>query len=88
MDKALACPGVFRILTAADIPGLNDAAFSFGPPDKVPDHIFVPVGGRVAFHSQPLALVLADSAEKARAAAKLVEVRNQIAVTQLNVTKA
>lgn len=64
-----------HIITAEDVPGTNDAGFYLGPPDSVPDYIFVPKGGRVAFHSQPLALVLADTPQQARAAAKLVEVR-------------
>jgi len=71
---AQAVPGVIAVLTAADIPGTNDSAFYFGPPDAAaPDTVFVPLGGRVRFHSQPLALVVATSTEIAQMAAKLVE---------------
>lgn len=71
---AKALPGVVYVLTAADIPGSNDSAYSLGPPDSVaPDTVFVPLGGRVLFHSQPLALVVGISSEVARRAAKLVE---------------
>jgi len=71
---AQAVPGVIAVLTAAEIPGTNDSAFYFGPPDAAaPDTVFVPLGGRVRFHSQPLALVVATSTEIAQMAAKLVE---------------
>ena len=74
IDKALALPGVVSVLTAEAIPGLNDSGYYFGPPDVVPDHIFVPIGGRVQFHCQPVALVLAQSQALAQRAAKLVQV--------------
>ena len=61
-------------MTASDIPGVNDAGFYFGPPDTVPDTVMVPIGGRVQFHSQPVALVVATSQHLAERAAKLVSV--------------
>lgn len=71
---AQAVPGVVAVLTSADVPGTNDSAFYFGLPDAAaPDTVFVPLGGRVRFHSQPLALVVATSTEIAQMAAKLVE---------------
>lgn len=72
-EAARAVPGVVAVLTAADVPGENDSAYYFGPPDSVPDTVLVPVGGRVQFHSQPVALVVAASAAVARRAAALVE---------------
>jgi hypothetical protein len=74
VDKAKASPGVVAVLTAADIPGVNDSGYYFGPPDSVPDYVLVPEGQSVAFHSQPVALVLADSPSAAQRAARLVEV--------------
>jgi len=74
VSAAKAMPGVVAVLTAADVPGTNDCAFYFGSPDvAAPDTVFVPLGGRVRFHSQPLALVVATSTKKAQMAAKLVE---------------
>lgn len=74
VSAAKAMPGVVAVLTAADIPGTNDCAFYFGSPDAAaPDTVFVPLGGRVRFHSQPLALVVATSTGNAQMAAKLVE---------------
>ncbi|GGJ70796.1 xanthine dehydrogenase molybdopterin binding subunit [Deinococcus aquiradiocola] len=63
---ALAVPGVVRVLTAADVPGVNDAGVKHDEP-LFPD--------LVQFHGQALCWVLADSEEAARrgAAAVLVE---------------
>lgn len=62
-------PGVVRVLTAADIPGVNDAGTRHDQP------LLPYVGGpEVMFHSQPVAWVLADTLEQARCAASEVTV--------------
>lgn len=62
---ALALPGVARVLTAADVPGLNDAGINGDEP------IFPT---EVCYYGQAVAWVLADSLETARQAADAVEV--------------
>ncbi len=59
-------PGVFRVLTAADIPGENQIG------GIIPDE---PLLAEDAFHfnGQPIAMVLADSEDEARAALSLIE---------------
>ena len=59
-----------RVFTAADIPGDNN----FIPPgcSARTQYIFLPVGERVQFAGQALALVVADTERHARAAARAV----------------
>jgi len=65
LAAARAAPGVVAVLAAADIPGANNIA---GPGKEEP--LF---GTReVLFAGQPLALVVADTLDRARAAAALV----------------
>lgn len=64
---AAAAPGVHRVLTAADVPGLN--AHGRTVPDQP-----VFCHDLVRFTGDPIALVLADSREQAEEAAKLVRV--------------
>jgi CO/xanthine dehydrogenase Mo-binding subunit/aerobic-type carbon monoxide dehydrogenase small subunit (CoxS/CutS family) len=64
---AKALPGVHRVITAADVPGLN--AHGRTVPDQP-----VFCSDYVRFTGDPIALVLADTVEHAAAAAKLVEV--------------
>lgn len=66
-SAARAAPGVHRVLTAADVPGLN--AHGRTVPDQP-----VFCSDYVRFTGDPIALVLADTREHATAAAKLVEV--------------
>jgi xanthine dehydrogenase/oxidase len=66
-SAVLAMPGVVRVLTAADIPGVNAGASEQEP-------LFVPINGKVCYLGQPVALVVATSAYLAENAAKLVEV--------------
>jgi len=66
---AEAAPGVKRVITAADVPGeLRVGLIHKDWP------IFIPVGGRTSYLGDVLALVVADSREAARSAARLVEV--------------
>lgn len=61
---ALAVPGVVAVLTAADVPGVNDAG-NLAPEELLPADTVHCVG-------QPFALVVAATEEAARAAAALV----------------
>jgi xanthine dehydrogenase large subunit len=64
VEAARHLPGVRAILTAADIPGHNDiGAIRHDEP------LLVGVGGVVSYVGQPLALVVAETLEEARAAA-------------------
>jgi xanthine dehydrogenase large subunit len=69
-------PGVFRILTAADIPGQNQIG------GIIPDEPLL-AEGEVHFQGQPVALVLAESELQAQAAAHaiLVEIEKLPVIT-------
>lgn len=62
---ALAVPGVVRVLTAADVPGVNDADMKHDEP-LFPD--------TVMFHGHAVAWVLGETLEAARLGAAAVEV--------------
>ncbi|QGV81988.1 xanthine dehydrogenase molybdopterin binding subunit [Streptomyces ficellus] len=64
-EPALAVPGVVRVLTAADVPGVNDAGMKHDEP------LFP---GVVMFHGHAVAWVLAETLEAARLGAAAVEV--------------
>lgn len=66
-----AAPGVVAVLTAQDIPQLNDCSPSPAHDDPVLAE------GHVLFHGQPLFLVLAESHDAARRAARLARVEYQ-----------
>jgi len=65
---ALEYPGVECVLTADDIPGENIGSGAF-----TAETLLVPLGGRIDFHSKPVAIVVADTYAHAREAAKLVQ---------------
>ncbi|RZU45115.1 xanthine dehydrogenase large subunit [Fluviicoccus keumensis] len=67
VETTAACaePGVVAVLTAADIPGLNDIGNLFHDEPLLADKVVVCVG-------QPYALVIAESAEAARRGAQRV----------------
>ena len=67
--KALALPGVIKVITAADIPGRNNIGHS-GWKDQP-----VLAFDKVRFYGEAVALVVAETAQAAEAAAGLVEVR-------------
>lgn len=67
-DAASTMPGVVRVLTAVDVPGVNDAGTRHDQP------LFPGGDVEVMFHSQPVAWVLAESLEQARLAAEAVVV--------------
>ncbi|SJM50174.1 xanthine dehydrogenase molybdopterin binding subunit [Gulosibacter sp. 10] len=64
---ALEVPGVIRVLTAEDVPGVNDAGAKHDEP-------LFPVD-EVMFHGQAVCWVLAETPEAARLGAEAVEVR-------------
>ncbi|MFJ5914641.1 xanthine dehydrogenase molybdopterin binding subunit [Streptomyces ardesiacus] len=62
---ALAVPGVVRVLTGADVPGVNDAGMKHDEP-LFPDEVM--------FHGHAVAWVLGETLEAARLGAEAVEV--------------
>ena len=64
-EPALEVPGVVRVLTAADVPGINDAGVKHDEP-LFPDEAM--------FHGHAICWVLADTIEAARLGAMAVEV--------------
>jgi xanthine dehydrogenase large subunit len=64
-EPALAVPGVVRVLTAADVPGVNDAGVKHDEP-LFPDEVM--------FYGHAVCWVLADTIEAARLGAAAVEV--------------
>lgn len=71
VSKALAFPGVEKILTARDIPGENQIG------GIVPDEPLL-ADGEVHFCGMPIAVVLADTQEVANHALKLIEVEFEV----------
>jgi xanthine dehydrogenase large subunit len=68
ISNALVYPGVYRIITANDIPGDNQIGGIVPDEPLLADH-------HVHFCGMPVALVLAESEESARHAVKLISVR-------------
>ena len=67
ISKALRMPGVRRVLTAADIPGIN------GFPDySTEEPVLTPVGDTVRMLGAPVALVIAESEDQALAAVEKI----------------
>jgi len=64
-DPALGVPGVVRVLTAADVPGVNDAGVKHDEP------LFP---AEVMFHGHAVCWVLGETLEAARLGAEAVEV--------------
>jgi aldehyde oxidoreductase len=67
--SALAAPGVEAVLTADDLPGVLRVGLIH---KDWP--VMIPVGGRTSYAGDVLAVVVADTRDHARAAARLVEV--------------
>ncbi|TPW26626.1 xanthine dehydrogenase molybdopterin binding subunit [Pararhizobium mangrovi] len=68
LDPVRTAPGVVGVLTADDVPGLNDVS----PTGKGDEPIFP--RDRVDFHGQPLFAVVAETRGAARKAAKLAKI--------------
>ncbi len=67
LDAVKAAPGVLAVLTAKDVPGLNDCAPVFGGDPILAD-------GRIMFHGQVVFAVVAETREAARRAARLAKI--------------
>ncbi|WP_130839933.1 xanthine dehydrogenase molybdopterin binding subunit [Corynebacterium neomassiliense] len=91
VDAALGVPGVVRVLTSADVPGVNDAGtkhdeplFPVAPPADRPGT----PGGEVMFVGHAVCWVLAESLEAAREGAAAVEVDYEPLPAVLTLTDA
>jgi xanthine dehydrogenase large subunit len=67
LDAVRKAPGVIRVLTHKDIPGVNDCAPVFGGDPILAD-------GRIMFHGQVIFAVVAETREAARRAARLAKI--------------
>ena len=67
LDAVKSAPGVIAVLTAKDVPGVNDCAPVFGGDPILAD-------GRIMFHGQVVFAVVADTREAARRAARLAKI--------------
>jgi len=73
VQTAAGMDGVMRILTAADIPGLNGLdGYSRDEP------VLTPLGGTLRQKGAPIALVIAESQAQARQAARAIQVEYEI----------
>ena len=79
--RAQAAEGVIAIFSAANIPGTNDIGGVF------PGDILL-AEKEIAYHGQPILLVVAESYEQARQAARLVEVEYAEHEAQLDIHQA
>jgi xanthine dehydrogenase large subunit len=68
LEAVRAAPGVVAVLTAADIPGMNDVS----PVSRHDDPVFADT--LVEFHGQPIFAVIAETRDLARRAATLARV--------------
>ena len=68
LDAVRAASGVVAVLTAADVPGVNDISPSGMQDDPVL------TDGKVSFHGQPIFCVIAQTRDQARRAARLAKV--------------
>ena len=78
-EPALSVPGVVRVLTAADVPGINDAGAK-GDEPLFPDEVM--------FHGQSVCWVLAETPEAARLGALAVEVEYEVLPAVVSVEEA
>jgi xanthine dehydrogenase large subunit len=67
LEAVRAAPGVVRVLTAADIPGVNDCSPSIGGDPILADRA-------IEFHGQAIFAVVAETRQAARRAARLAKV--------------
>ncbi|MBE0009986.1 MULTISPECIES: xanthine dehydrogenase molybdopterin binding subunit [unclassified Arthrobacter] len=78
-DAALTVPGVVRVLTAADVPGINDAGIKHDEP-------LFPT--EVMFHGHAVCWVLGETLEAARLGAEAVQVHYRPLPSLLTLTEA
>ncbi|MCG7627726.1 xanthine dehydrogenase molybdopterin binding subunit [Epibacterium sp. MM17-32] len=72
LTRVRSAPGVVTVLTAEDIPGVNDVS----PTGKHDEPVFPTE--KVEFHGQPLFAVIAESRDAARRAAELADVDYEV----------
>jgi xanthine dehydrogenase molybdenum-binding subunit len=72
VSAALAAPGVHAVFTAADVPGESKVGLIH---KDWP--VMIPVGGDTSYAGDVLAVVVADTRELARAAARLIEIDDE-----------
>ncbi len=73
VEEAAALPGVVRIITAADIPGLNGLdGYSSGEP------VLTAVGDTLRQRGAPIAMVVAESPDRAKAAVQAIAVSYEV----------
>ncbi|WP_336231971.1 xanthine dehydrogenase molybdopterin binding subunit [Thalassospira sp. CH_XMU1458] len=82
LSKVRSAPGVVCVLTADDIPGVNDVS-----PAHTHDEPVLP-DGIVQFYGQPVFCVAAETRAQARAAAQLAEIEYEELPAVLDVTEA
>lgn len=82
LSKVRAAPGVVCVLTADDIPGVNDVS-----PAHTHDEPVLP-DGLVQFHGQPVFCVAAETRAQARQAARLAEIEYEELPAVLSVEEA
>jgi xanthine dehydrogenase large subunit len=80
LERALSSTGVLTVLTAADVPGINDV----GPARR--DEPLFP--SEVCFHGQAVAWVVAETEAEARSAAGLVQVQVEALAPILSIEAA
>ncbi len=81
LTAVAACPGVVRVLTAKDIPALNDCSPAMGD-----DPIFAQ--DDILFHGQVIFAVVAETRDAARRAAKLAKIEIAIEPPAITVSDA
>ncbi|MFW8636999.1 xanthine dehydrogenase molybdopterin binding subunit [Cribrihabitans pelagius] len=72
LSAVRAAPGVVDVLTAEDVPGVNDIS----PTGKHDEPVFPT--GKVEFHGQPMFAVIAETRDAARRAAELAQVEYEV----------
>jgi len=82
LSKVRSAPGVVSVLTADDIPGVNDVS-----PAHTHDEPVLP-DGIVQFYGQPVFCVAAETRAQARAAAQLAEIEYEELPAVLDVAEA
>ncbi|KRE17819.1 aldehyde oxidase [Bosea sp. Root381] len=82
LDPVRAAPGVMAVLTAADIPGINDISSTH----RHDEPVFAT--DAILHHGQPLFAVVAETRDAARRAALLAEAQYEEAPPLLDVTAA
>ena len=69
LSAVRSAPGVVAVLTADDVPGVNDIS----PSNMHDDPVLA--AGRVEFHGQPIFCVVAETRDQARRAARLARIK-------------